>query len=211
MKQILTIMMLLFIGFHNPVEENLAIEISGTVVGADDGLPLPQVTVMEKGTNNGVATDKNGQFKITIKNTRSKLLFRYLGYVSQDIRVKDKTVINVRLEPDIQALGEVVVTGYGTQQKRSIGVADMAMPSVQFEMEFVEEMNFFGGENYAEITENGFRSPWKNALSTFSIDVDAAAYSNVRRFLNMGQMPPKDAVKIEEMINYFDYNYEEPK
>jgi len=51
----------------------------------------------------------------------------------------------------------------------------------------------------------------KDKLSTFSIDVDRASYSNVRRFLNNGQKPPKDAVRIEEMINYFDYNYPQPK
>ena len=66
-------------------------------------------------------------------------------------------------------------------------------------------------EDYAEIEENGFNTPWKNPFSTFSIDVDAASYSNVRRFINNGKMPPKDAVKIEEMINYFNYDYEGPK
>ena len=50
-----------------------------------------------------------------------------------------------------------------------------------------------------------------NPLSTFSIDVDKASYSNVSRFLNMGQLPPMDAVRIEEMINYFNYDYPEPE
>jgi Ca-activated chloride channel family protein len=66
-------------------------------------------------------------------------------------------------------------------------------------------------ESYKKITENGFHQTVKNPLSTFSIDVDAASYSNVRRYLNNGNLPPKDAVRIEEMINYFDYDYDQPK
>lgn len=65
-------------------------------------------------------------------------------------------------------------------------------------------------ENYARITENQFQNVDINPLSTFSIDVDKAAYSNVRRFINNGKEVPVDAVKIEEMINYFDYDYPQP-
>jgi Ca-activated chloride channel homolog len=65
-------------------------------------------------------------------------------------------------------------------------------------------------EEYAEIVENRFQDALNNPLSTFSIDVDRASYSNVRRFLESGQLPPKDAVRIEEMINYFEYDYPQP-
>lgn len=66
------------------------------------------------------------------------------------------------------------------------------------------------GERYAEINENPFLETKQAPLSTFSIDVDTASYSNVRRFINQGTMPPKDAVRIEELINYFDYDYPQP-
>ncbi|TGE26702.1 vWA domain-containing protein [Hymenobacter metallicola] len=66
------------------------------------------------------------------------------------------------------------------------------------------------GESYASIKENSFHSAQKEPLSTFSIDVDAASYANVRRFLNQGQRPPQDAVRVEEMLNYFHYNYPQP-
>ncbi|WP_282118165.1 vWA domain-containing protein [Maribacter aquivivus] len=65
-------------------------------------------------------------------------------------------------------------------------------------------------ENYARITENQFQNVAVTPLSTFSIDVDKAAYSNIRRFINNGKEVPVDAVKIEEMINYFDYDYPQP-
>jgi Ca-activated chloride channel family protein len=66
------------------------------------------------------------------------------------------------------------------------------------------------GERYAEITENPFLETARAPLSTFSIDVDTASYANVRRYLNDGQMPPKDAVRIEELVNYFEYDYPQP-
>ena len=70
----------------------------------------------------------------------------------------------------------------------------------------------FGGvaadtESYASIEENRFRRPVEQPLSTFSIDVDTASYANVRRFLNEGRLPPVDAVRIEELINYFHFDY----
>ncbi len=65
-------------------------------------------------------------------------------------------------------------------------------------------------EEYDKIIENAFLNAKSNPLSTFSIDVDNASYSNVRRMLTYGQMPDKGAVRIEEMINYFDYNYLNP-
>ncbi|MBW4469751.1 MAG: von Willebrand factor type A domain-containing protein [Stenomitos rutilans HA7619-LM2] len=66
-------------------------------------------------------------------------------------------------------------------------------------------------EGYNAITENAFLRPSTNPLSTFSIDVDTASYSNVRRFITAGQLPPKDAVRIEELINYFPYDYPQPE
>jgi Ca-activated chloride channel family protein len=68
-----------------------------------------------------------------------------------------------------------------------------------------------GTESYAAIGDNPFTAVVDQPLSTFSIDVDTASYSNVRRFINQGQLPPPDAVRIEEMLNYFPYQYETPK
>jgi Ca-activated chloride channel family protein len=66
------------------------------------------------------------------------------------------------------------------------------------------------GERYAQIDENPFLEAARAPLSTFSIDVDTASYSNTRRFLNEGQLPPRDAVRIEELVNYFSYDYPQP-
>ncbi|MEH2422146.1 MAG: von Willebrand factor type A domain-containing protein [Nostoc sp.] len=69
----------------------------------------------------------------------------------------------------------------------------------------------FNTENYNRIEDNPFHRVSNDPLSTFSIDVDTASYSNMRRFITQGELPPKDAVRIEELINYFTYNYPQPK
>jgi Ca-activated chloride channel family protein len=74
----------------------------------------------------------------------------------------------------------------------------------------VENNQDFNTEEYDRIYENRFKDASQNPLSTFSIDVDTASYSNVRRFIIGNQLPPKDAVRIEEMINYFSYDYPQP-
>jgi Ca-activated chloride channel family protein len=68
----------------------------------------------------------------------------------------------------------------------------------------------FNTEEYKRLEENPFLKTIDNPLSTFSIDVDTASYANLRRFLTQGQLPPKDAVRIEECVNYFPYDYPEP-
>ncbi len=69
----------------------------------------------------------------------------------------------------------------------------------------------FNTEEYSKIDENPFKDAKQNPMSTFSIDVDKASYGNVRRYLNNSELPPEDAVRIEELINYFSYDYPQPK
>ncbi len=73
-----------------------------------------------------------------------------------------------------------------------------------------EEYNEYSGESYNEIIENPFISVSDNPISTFSIDVDGGSYTNSRRFINDGTIPPENAIRTEEFINYFAYNYPEP-
>lgn len=92
---------------------NLTGFVSGTITGADDGLPLPQASVFLKGTTTGVLTDRNGNFRLSIPNSRGVLVVRYVGYITQEIEVTNQATVNIQLSPDLQSLGEVVVTGYG--------------------------------------------------------------------------------------------------
>ena len=92
------------------------LQVTG-VVNEDSGQPLPGVNVVEKGTNNGTTTDASGRFSLNVQNENSVLLFSFIGYATQEVAVGNKTTFNVNLAPDVQALQEVVVVGYGTQEK----------------------------------------------------------------------------------------------
>lgn len=98
--------------------------VSGKVTGSDDGLPLPGVNILIKGTTQGVPTDADGEYTISGVSNSSVLVFRYLGYVTQEITVGSQNVINIQLAPDAVALGEVVVTAQGiAREKKSLGYA----------------------------------------------------------------------------------------
>jgi Ca-activated chloride channel family protein len=89
----------------------------------------------------------------------------------------------------------------------------MAAPGYLGGVEMLEAESYtvyHNTESYDHLPENPFLDARRNPLSTFSIDVDTASYSNVRRFLRMGELPPAGAVRIEEMINYFPYDYPRP-
>lgn len=104
-----------FVPLENDASTEL-LSIKGKVVGADDGLPLPQVPVLIKGTVTGTNTSANGEFALDNIRPGSSLIFRYLGYVSQEIRVNSNRDLNIMLAPDATSLGEVVVTGVGVAQ-----------------------------------------------------------------------------------------------
>lgn len=94
----------------------------------------------------------------------------------------------------------------------SVIIRDAAAPTSdpKAQTEKQEEKIPVDTEEYEAFEENKFESPASNPLSTFSIDVDNASYTNVRRFINNAQVVPKDAVRVEEMINFFKYNYPQP-
>ncbi|MEM9490190.1 MAG: VWA domain-containing protein, partial [Myxococcota bacterium] len=107
--------------------------------------------------------------------------------------------------PMIALVGAAALSACGAHHGMS--PASMAPPA---QAAFMAGPERASGEEYDAITENRFHDPRAAPLSTFSIDVDTAAYSNVRRFLNQGELPPRDAVRIEELINYFSYEYPQP-
>ncbi len=96
------------------------INISGNVTSLDDGLSLPGVNVLVKGTNKGTQTDFDGNYTIESVSGNATLVFSYLGFVTQEISVDGRNTINVALKTDEEALEEVVVIGYGTVKKSDL-------------------------------------------------------------------------------------------
>ncbi|MCF8225776.1 MAG: von Willebrand factor type A domain-containing protein [Bacteroidales bacterium] len=199
-------------------------KITGTVI-ANDGKVLQGVTVTEKGTMNSVYTDQFGKYSIYIASDTSVLVFSLNGMKTQEITVDSAIIIHVQMAPakheihfveDERAARESalsnIVSGNNTKPGYQPGQGKKAMA---YDAAYVSGGHFmpqqdWNTESYSTIHENGFKNVVFAPLSTFSIDVDRASYSNVRRFVNMGKIPPVDAVRIEEMINYFSYDYPQP-
>jgi Ca-activated chloride channel homolog len=197
--------------------------LTGTVRDAQTFSPLPGVNLQIKGSQTATTTDSQGRYRLVISDSTHKtVVVSYIGYVRKEITPKPQaTAIDVSLHSDNKQLSEVVVTGYGIQQRKALTGAvanvqksrnrSMAAPMVLYDSEIARpaprEANT---EDYSPIREDGFREVRRQPVTTFSADVDRAAYTNVRRFLNMGQLPPKDAVRVEEMINYFRYELPQP-
>lgn len=100
--------------------EAIRVTIKGTVTDVDDGLPLPQVTVLKEGTSEGTSTNFDGNFTLENVQIGSNVLFRYLGYITHSVTIGNTDTLSIKLEPDATALGEVVVVGYGTADKKEL-------------------------------------------------------------------------------------------
>ncbi len=198
--------------------------VTGTVTG-EDGVPMPGVTVQVEGTTIATMTDPDGKYSIEVPEGSNFLFFSYVGMETQEIEVTGE-VVNVIMKLGDCELEEVVVMAYGTgnysrsrsrpkrtrnRSRRNKGIKIRGASSTTNSVINYNNPVIHNTEEYDNINENEFKNAKENPLSTLSIDVDNASYSNVRRFLTGNQLPPNDAVRIEEMINYFNYDYPDPK
>lgn len=96
------------------------IRVTGKVTADDDGSPVPGATVLVQGTTNGTITDINGDYSLQVDDPNAVLVFSYVGYLTEEIPVNNRSVIDISLMADITELMEVVVVGYGTVQKKDL-------------------------------------------------------------------------------------------
>ncbi len=186
-------------------------EIKGKVEDAMAKTPVVGAKVSVIGTSNYVFTNAKGEFVIEALSNNT-LLIELTSYASKRVKVGDQSFIKVRLaflmvkdelEEDMELMEVVAVAPANKSMAKRRGYSTVMGASDSYPN--------WNTEEYASIKENGYKNPMNDPLSTFSIDVDAASYSNMRRFLMNGQTPPKDAVRVEELINYFNYDYKNPK
>jgi Ca-activated chloride channel family protein len=208
--------------------KNIQKTVTGKVVD-DKGQPLPGVVVkIKRNPSIAVTTNVKGNYSIVLPGDDETLVFSFVGFDTREVATKDKTVINITMTAANLSLDEVVVVAYGSQKRKSVtgAVTPRALrapaPAVMINnavsVRDMKDINSFSSpgvaypndESYRKISENTFIDPKTTPLSTFAVDVDAASYANVRRFINNGQLPPKSAVRIEEMINYFHYDLPAP-
>lgn len=96
------------------------LRISGRITSAQDGQPIPGVNVVVKGTTNGISSDANGNYSLSVPGANTTVLFTSIGLVSQEINIGNRTVVNVAMAEAVNELTQVVVTGYNTTQRKDI-------------------------------------------------------------------------------------------
>ncbi len=127
--------MLGLLGLFAPSESRanpMVVKISGMVTDAVDGTALVGCSIVEKGTTNGVLSDANGNYSISVKDQNSVLIFDFIGYAEQEISVGGQTTINVELTAEANQLQDIVVVGYGTQRKSDVTGAVGTLKSTDF-------------------------------------------------------------------------------
>jgi len=227
MKQLLFILIFAGLTGFKPATNR---HISGTVYD-DNNQVLPGAQVIITGANQGTQTDVKGHYAIDVPEGKNSLTFRFIGFEPQTIKIGKSNTLDAHLKASNKSLNEVVIVGYGAQRKTDITGSVSAITPAPVNQALAGNPGIMirgskkykaadkvympspiadNDESYKGINENGFKTVESEPLSTFSVDVDAASYSNVRRFINNGQLPPADAVRIEEMINYFHYNLAGP-
>ena len=205
--------------------------IAGKVIDKDTKEPLIGANVVLDGTSRGAATDIYGFFKIkNIPAGNYIIRATYVGYTAETIKgialgKNDSLFFTIEMKVSSVSTEEIVVQDQKFLEKKSTNtlriIDSEAIERIHFEVGGYEAKygnndlrypsDAFNTEEYGLIVENDFLDAYSNPLSTFSIDVDAASYSNARRFIMSGNLPPKDAVRIEEFVNYFDYDYSKPE
>lgn len=191
----------------------------------ESGRPIAQATVTAQGAStSNTATDGTGRYTFrALPVGRYRVTVRAINFKawtqdSVQVRPDSVTTLDVTLASNPLQLGELVVAGRAPMAAEAFlgsavaGVAATPAPPARARLEQKSQRRpDWNTENYATIEEARFASVAASPRSTFSIDADAASYTNVRRFLTQGTRPPKDAVRIEELLNYFRYAYPEPK
>jgi iron complex outermembrane receptor protein len=130
MRNLLLIMMIAL--FSVSVSFGQGRVVTGTVTEADTGDPIPGANVVVKGTSSGSVTDIDGKYSVNIPDDGAVLAFSFVGFVTEEIEVGNQSVINIALVSDVTALSEIVVTGYGTQEKKEITSAVASVKSEDF-------------------------------------------------------------------------------
>jgi len=208
MKRYILILLLMFSSQVIPQKYGA---VEGYVTDIQTGEVLIGANVIIINAKLGDATDENGYYRINkLIPGKYEIRSSFLGYqtiaiTGVEIFADSITAINFELLAEEIQVGTVTIATNGPNLKKGTSNALLFLAA---ETKYCIPFNT---EEYSKINEIGFRNVLAYPLSTFAVDVDAASYSNSRRFLMNNKLPIKGAVRIEEFINYFNYDYNYPE
>jgi Ca-activated chloride channel family protein len=157
--------------------------ITGRVTSGEDGRALPRINVAIKGTSVITLTDSDGRYSISMPGKYKRLEFSFIGLKTKEIKLGKSSTLDVVLDADTTDYNDSFASTGLTVRER--------VP-------------------YHGVNDNVFHEVMNKAVSTFPIDVNTDTYRTARLFINNGMRPPEDFIRIEEMINYFEYDYDQP-
>jgi Ca-activated chloride channel family protein len=162
----------------------------------EKGNPLQNVKIFERRTGYVYRSGVYGSFGIVTNFQTDTLNFSLDGYEKQDVAVSSDKYVEVKLK---------------LLSTSSVSMHRERLASLTKDMQRDEQKKWFtGDETYASLVENHFVNVRRFPVTGMSLDIDKASYSNIRRFINFNSIVPPDAVRIEEMLNYFNFNYKPP-
>lgn len=195
---------------------NRNVELSGIITDANSGKPVAQATISTLNLTYSTTSAHDGTFRFSVPANVTEIIITAAGYETKNISVKNKRYLNIALNQQPEKEEETTiapkVTGVIDRLKGRVSGINPSAQNLSRQSNIYSDQleTEYNTEDYDAINENRFLQAIQNPLSTFSIDVDGASYSNVRRFLTNRQLPPAGSVRVEELINYFSYNYPQP-
>ncbi len=212
---------------QKPANINTA-SIAGKVSDHQTGKSIPFASIIlykQDSVIFNIPGDANGDFCFNgLKAGNYKIKVNYVGYSAFELKniavaAGQKKEVNVTLHNSVLALQEIKADDIKHREKDMVvdrktmmGCGKVSACKTANNVAYYQpNVQEFNTEEYSKINDNEFKDALKDPLSTMSIDVDKASYSNMRRFITKGSLPPADAVRVEEFINYFSYTYPQPK
>lgn len=168
--------------------------IQGEVLDVDNK-PIQNVKIYMPHSRGIFSSGASGGFGIPSSRLRDSLILTKIGYDSLMVEINTKEYQKLILKK--------VIGGIKSNSPKLVSITKGMEGSVY-------PMSYYMGESYSNLAENDFITTNKNYNTSFSMRIDKAAYSNIRRFINQNTKVPPDAVRIDEMLNYFSFNYQEP-
>jgi Ca-activated chloride channel family protein len=162
----------------------------------EKGLPLQNVKIYMPLPKTVYASGVSGGFGIPTSNLTDSLIFSLDGYVSQAIKINSKEYQHIVLQ--------IIPSQANTHKQKLVSLTTGVNGSIF-------PISYYNDESYSNLAENDFIKTNNHTNTQFAMRIDKASYSNIRRFINQASKVPRDAVRIDEMLNYFNFNYKEPE
>jgi len=191
LKKLFTIFAALFFIQHCSAQYYIRGEVRD-----EKNVPLQNVKIYIPSTGSLYMSGVSGGFGIPSSKVTDSLIFSLDGYISKSVKIKTSDYQHIVLQ--------IIPSGFNTHKSKLVSLTKGLTGNIL-------PIAYYNDESYTNLAENDFIKTSNETSTEFAMRIDKASYSNVRRFINQNTKVPKDAVRIDEMLNYFNFNYQQPE